>query len=77
MSDLDSSKANAVSMGISFLAAAVWAVYGVTGAPTWLLVVGIVFSLFTGWWWAFGRRAFFPDVTGIGDRQRDRDRRGD
>lgn len=81
MSQSSSAKADAVSMGISFAAGAIWVVYALTGAPGWLLIVGVLFSMFTGWWWAFGRRAAFPD--GIADadddgsrgRHRNRDRR--
>lgn len=70
-----SSKETAISMAIVFVVAGVWATYGLTGAPGWLLVVGILLSMFSGWWWAFGRRAVFSGSSQGMDRQRNRSRR--
>lgn len=36
--------------------AIVWVIYGLTGAPHWLLVVGVVYSILVGGYWAIGRQ---------------------
>ncbi len=62
------SLATTIGLALSLLVAIIWVVYGLTGAPHWLLVVAVVFSMLVGGWWAFGHR-----VLG-GGRERDRDR---
>jgi hypothetical protein len=44
-----------IGLVLSLLCGIVWVVYGMTGAPHWLLVVAIVYSMLVGGWWAFGR----------------------
>ncbi|MDT0157858.1 hypothetical protein Q9R19_09510 [Microbacterium sp. ARD32] len=60
--------ATSIGLVASLLAAIIWVVYGLTGVPQWLLVVGVVFSMLVGGWWAYGHRFLG------GGRQRDRDR---
>ena len=74
MAESDMSRVNAIGMGVSFVAGGIWVIYGLTGAPGWLLIVAILFSLVAGWWWAFGRRAMFPDAFVGAGRQRNRQR---
>lgn len=74
MPETKSEQVQAISLGISFAAGAIWVAYALTGAPKWLLVVGILFSMFTGWWWAAGRKAVFPSAMKDGGRHRNRQR---
>ncbi|MBS1697381.1 MAG: hypothetical protein JST25_03145 [Actinobacteria bacterium] len=75
MSTEDSSRdgrslATTIGLLASLLAAIIWVVYGLTGTPQWLLVVGVVFSMLVGGWWAYGHRLLG------GGRERDRGRDG-
>ena len=58
-----------IGLVASLIAAIIWVIYGLTGTPQWLLVVGVVFSMLVGGWWAFGHRFFG------GGRERNRDGR--
>jgi|GEM_PF-2957866 len=62
------SLATSIGLVLSLLVAVVWVVYGLTGAPQWLLVVAVVFSMLVGGWWAFGHRL----LGGTRDRGRER-----
>lgn len=57
-----------IGLGLSVLVGIAWVVFGLTGAPHWLLVVNVVFSMLVGGWWAFGHRFLG------GGRERNRDR---
>jgi len=50
------SRATTIGLILSVLCAIVWVVYGLTGAPRWLLVVAVVYSMLVGGWWAVGNR---------------------
>jgi len=52
--------ANTIGLILSGLVGIVWAVYGLTGAPQWLLVVAVVWTMLVGIYWAFGRQ-LIPD----------------
>ncbi|MFV0316460.1 MAG: hypothetical protein ACK5O2_05790 [Microthrixaceae bacterium] len=49
------SRGTTIGLVLSLLCGIVWVVYGLTGAPQWLLVVAIVWSMLVGGWWAFAR----------------------
>lgn len=52
----DRSRVTTIGLTLSLLAAILWVVYGLTGAPQWLLLVAVVYSMLVGGWWAFGRQ---------------------
>lgn len=54
--DPDRSRVTTIGLVLSLLCGILWVVYGLTGAPGWLFVVGVVFSILVGGWWAFGWR---------------------
>lgn len=60
MSDQDSrssrSLGTTIGLILSLVAGVIWVVYGLSGAPHWLLIVGVVFSMLVGGYWAFGRQ---------------------
>lgn len=51
------SRVTTIGLMLSLLCGILWVVYGLTGAPQWLLIVAIVYSMMVGGWWAFGREA--------------------
>jgi hypothetical protein len=46
---------NTIGLFLSLIAGVVWVVYGLSHAPHWLLIVGIVYTMLVGGYWAFGR----------------------
>ena len=56
MQNKNTSLSTTIGLVLSLCVGIVWVVYGLTGAPQWLLVVGVVFTMLVGGWWAFGSR---------------------